>query len=180
MTPLGLLLKNKTTLKNGTKVWIRPIEVADTPYLIDIYENLSSESRYNRFQHIADGLSDNVVESRAAQTALDSVDNGFGLLAFADLGNHAATAIGGARYYTDLTDPYSAEIAMTIRDDMQGQGLGKLLLKKLIKEARQRGLLYFTGVALPENSAIWHLLASTGLSLTCWDEEPDRHFRMML
>ncbi len=178
--PIAKFFKKKVTLKNGQKVWIRPIRERDTPYLLDIYFNLSPDSRYNRFQHSAEDLSPKLIESRAEQTANDSVNNGFGLIAFTDLDDQPKTPLGGARYHSDMADPYSAELAITIRDDMQRQGLGKLLLKKLIKEARQRGILYFTGVALEENEGVWHLLASTGLPLERWNDGPDVCFRMML
>ena len=174
------LWKKKRVLKNGLKVWLRPIRATDTPYLLDIFDNLSPDSRYSRFQVSAEGLSSELIETRATQTALDSVAHGFGLLAFADLDEQDNVPLGGARYYTDLSDPHSAELAITIRDDVQGLGLGKLLLKKLIKEARQRGIVFFTGVALADNYAVWGLLESTGLPLERWNDGPDMHLRLTL
>ncbi len=40
--------------KNGQLVWIRPLHSNDAPVLVDIFEHMSSASRYHRFQQTLD------------------------------------------------------------------------------------------------------------------------------
>lgn len=174
------VLEQDFYLKNGMRVGFRPIFPIDTPYLVDIFHNLSPESRYQRFHQSVEGITPEQVQTRAAQTALDSYIHGFGLLAFSSDDGYPPQPLGGARYYAYDTTPDSGELAITIRDDMQGQGLGNGLLAALIVEARQRGLKQITGVALPSNRGMWRLLEKTGLPLERWYDGPDMHFTLTL
>ncbi len=55
-----------------------------------------------------------------------------------------------------------AEIALTVRDDYQGQGVGTELLAYLIYVAKKSGLLGITAVVLTENRAMLHLIEKLG------------------
>ena len=174
------VLEQTHRLKNGSPVTFRPIRISDTDYLIDIFDHLSPDSRYQRFQQSVEGLPKKQIIQVATQTAYDSVAHGFGLIAFGRTANSHSAPLGGARYFVYDHTPECGEFAITIRDDMHGQGLGTLLTTELMDAARARGLRYLTGVALASNRGLWQLLSNTELPLDRWYDGPDMYFKLTL
>ena len=167
-------------LNDGTSLYFRPISAEDTPHLIDIFDHLSSESRYQRFQQVVDHFSATQVQTYAERTVQASVEAGYGILAFLASDTGDSVPVAGIRYVVEDERGISAEFAITIRDDMHRRGIGSLLLNRLIIEARNRGLRYLTGSALAENIAIWKLLTRTGLPLDRWYDDGDMKFSLCL
>jgi ribosomal protein S18 acetylase RimI-like enzyme len=56
-----------------------------------------------------------------------------------------------------------AEYAAEVEDRWQGRGLGLALTRRLIEVARKSGVSTFTGIVLPENTGMLHLLRNLGL-----------------
>ncbi len=54
-------------------------------------------------------------------------------------------------------DNNKAEIAIIVRTDMQGHGIGNKLMDKIIQYCRARGTKCLTGQVLLENEAMIHL-----------------------
>lgn len=152
-------------LRSGRTAWIRSLRSTDAPYLIDIFHHLSSDSRYQRFNAVMDHLEPDRVAREAAKIAF-SVRDGHGFLAFV-----GDAPIGGARYVRVSDD--SAEIALSIRDDFQRQGLGKALLHLLVETARREGYTILTGTAQDSNNGMWSLLDSLSESVS---RTPDHGF----
>ncbi len=65
------------------------------------------------------------------------------------------------------TDPENleAEFAVLVRSDLKGQGLGSVLLEKLIRYCRSRGTRRMTGQALSENTRMLKLATASGFRL---------------
>ncbi len=72
-------------------------------------------------------------------------------------------AVGVARLARDATDPTAAEIAIALRDDYQGEGLGTLLFDLLLQVAMARGLKRLVAISLAENDAFRRLVRKSGL-----------------
>ncbi|MCO5187542.1 MAG: GNAT family N-acetyltransferase [Anaerolineae bacterium] len=138
------------TLHNGKTVTIRRLEPTDAPHLIDVFDHLSADSRYHRFNVVLDHPDPAYVRQQAEMIA-QSVVNGRGFLAF-----DGPDPVGGARYVR--VDDDSAEIALSFRDDYQAQGLGTHLLRKLVQTAREDGYTYLIGIAQDGNKGLWALL----------------------
>jgi acetyltransferase len=63
-------------------------------------------------------------------------------------------------------DPESAEFAVTVIDEYQNRGLGKLLLDMLIRAARDNGIMTLVGYVLEDNEPMLSLLRHYGCSLS--------------
>src|SRR5262249_38864605 len=63
-------------------------------------------------------------------------------------------------------DPTKAEAAVAVIDEVQGQGLGSLLLRQLIASARARGIRTFICYVLPSNERAKTLLQGVAEELS--------------
>jgi acetyltransferase len=69
--------------------------------------------------------------------------------------------LGVARAVAD-PDNVQAEFAVTVRSDLKGKGLGRLLMQKLIRYCRARGTVEMVGEGLVENRGILTMTAKLG------------------
>lgn len=141
--------------RGGTPVLVRPLTADDKPILADGFRRLSERARYLRFLAATERLS----SSQLAYLAeVDQHDH----LAWGLLAGDGETALGVGRAVRSTDDPVAAEVAVTIVDDHQGRGLGRLLVQILAVAARSRGIGVFHFDVLSENVAMNGLLASLG------------------
>ncbi|WP_373875206.1 GNAT family N-acetyltransferase, partial [Methylorubrum podarium] len=71
--------------------------------------------------------------------------------------------VGGARYI--VTRPAQAEVAITVIDACQGQGIGGILMRHLVGIARERGLTELAAEVLSENTRMLKIFSRCGLPL---------------
>ncbi len=78
------------------------------------------------------------------------------------------TIIAGARYVAfDAPDGQrSAEVAFTVEEDYQGQGLGSRLLQHLVLIAREKGVVRFEADVLPQSKAMLTVFSHSGLPMS--------------
>lgn len=88
------------------------------------------------------------------------------------LAAHAGTPriVAMAQYASD--DAETAEFALVVADDWQGQGLGERLLGMLVARAAEAGLDTMTGSVLAENGPMLALAAHLGFAVS---PDGDRH-----
>jgi RimJ/RimL family protein N-acetyltransferase len=72
-----------------------------------------------------------------------------------------ASVVGVGQYIIDEKN-HTAEVALVVRDDYQGQGLGRELQAYLTYIAKKSGLLGFTAEVLENNEAALNLLKDMG------------------
>jgi acetyltransferase len=77
--------------------------------------------------------------------------------------------IAVARYML-LPNTTSAEFAIVVRDDYQGQGIGTKLMSALLDVAREQQLRVIEGLVLAKNMAMLGLMNHLGFSI---DIDPD-------
>lgn len=142
-------------LKRGRTVQLRPIRPEDGVSLKKMVKNMSAESRYFRFMHAINDLSPQLI---AQFTKLDYDRQ----MAFVAVDNDA-NVVGVSRY-TMSTDRLSAEFAVSIADDWQGQGLASSLMKLVIEHATAQGLERMTGDVLVTNNPMRGLMKSLGFT----------------
>jgi acetyltransferase len=87
--------------------------------------------------------------------------------------------LGVARAIAD-PDNESAEFAVAARSDMKGQGLGSLLLTRIIDYAKRRGTRWMIGEALRENAGMIALARNAGFEVTRTEDPGVVGFRMRL
>ena len=139
--------------RNGVPLRVRHLEYDDAPYLVDLFEHMGPDSRYRRFLQSLDNPSPARVWQEAERIAQAARPYNAGLIAFADLPGEPNAPVGVARYMQ--IEPGTAEAAMSVRDDMQGQGVGTFLFKMLVEEARKNGVRKLVGTVQNSNKAIW-------------------------
>lgn len=154
--------------KTGVIINVRPMTAEDAPYLVDLFENMGAESRYNRFLQSAENVDIERIWTEAEKIAQHIIDISFGLVAFADLPDRKNVPVAGARYV--LITPTTAEIAVSVRDDMQQKGIGMHLLRELIDHAAASGIDQLIGTIQNSNTAMWTMLTKLGLRL---DRQPE-------
>jgi GNAT superfamily N-acetyltransferase len=71
------------------------------------------------------------------------------------------TIVAGGRYI--VVKPGRAEVAFTVLDQYQGQGIGAVLLRHLASIAKDAGLKKLIADVLPENGAMLKVFRRSGL-----------------
>ena len=70
---------------------------------------------------------------------------------------------GSARVPIALLRPGAAEIALTVLDEFQRQGIGGIMLRHLVALARAAGLSTLIAEVLPDNTAMLRVFERSGL-----------------
>jgi GNAT superfamily N-acetyltransferase len=87
------------------------------------------------------------------------------------------TAIGGGGFFK-TGDPAKAEIAFTIKEEWQNQGISKFLLQYLIQIAREQGYRMLVGTALAANHAMLHIVQHAGYPINFNHERGETDFAL--
>lgn len=161
VSPLFVAARSsQVTLRDGSTAILRPAVPEDRALLVEAFDRLSPESRYRRFFAPVRTMSEPLLEYL---TSIDYVDH-FAWAALAGRGPDGSDGfmgVGVSRYIR-LDDPTAAEVAVTVVDDWQGRGLGRVLLDALVLEALENGITRFEGDVLFENEPMQELLRRTG------------------
>lgn len=139
-------------LRDGSTLHIRPVVPEDRAALAAFLAGLSDESRIFRFFSP-------VRELDWAARRFTDVDyvNRHGLLA---LRGDPEVIVGHGLYMR--TGPDRAEVAFAVADELQGHGLGTILLGLLADEADRAGISIFYAEVLPENQKVLGVFRDSG------------------
>jgi GNAT superfamily N-acetyltransferase len=147
----------RATLRNGTHVLLRLVVPGDRDMLRRGFERWSPESRYARFlapklrlteqelRYLCDVDQENHFALGAMQEGDDSPPVGLGIARFIRL-----PAVPG--------EPVTAEAAIAVADEVQGQGLGRMLFVRLVEAATERGIERFRCEVLGTNRSMQTLI----------------------
>ncbi|HEY6823155.1 MAG TPA: GNAT family N-acetyltransferase, partial [Steroidobacteraceae bacterium] len=147
-----------TALRNGGEVEIRALRPSDRSALLLAVAHASDRSLYRRFFAVRREFSDAEVAAFVnvdftLQVALVAVSRASG----------GEVIVAGARYI--VVRPGLAEVAFTVVDEFQGQGIASAMLRHLVELARAAGLTAFIAEVLPSNTAMLRVLERSGLPL---------------
>jgi acetyltransferase len=142
-------------LRNGRKVFLRPVKETDGPLLVELFEGMSLVSVRLRFLSPLQHLPKQLVYRF---THLDYKED-FGLAALID--ENSGPMIGVARYAYD-PQIKMPELAFAVRDAWQGNGLGSILLIRIIKAGREHGYSRFGALVDPQNRTMINIFKRSG------------------
>jgi acetyltransferase len=102
--------------------------------------------------------------SQLARFTQIDYDREMAFIATADDGHGHVETLGVVRGIAD-PDNQRVEFAIVVRSDIKGQGLGRLLLDKMIRYCRRRGNRELVGRVLADNQAMLDLTKRFGFTL---------------
>lgn len=166
----------EATLRNGTPVAIRSLRPDDRERMANAVRHLDRESIYTRlfsYRDLTERGLDRIMTIDPERDAALVVTVGTG----AD-----ETVIAGGRFVGTGGEgaTRTAEIAFTVEEDYQGQGIAGRLLRHLVTVARTMGIATFEADVLAENPAMLAVFAKSGLPLNKRREDGTVHVTMSL
>jgi GNAT superfamily N-acetyltransferase len=170
--------KAAETLKGGAAVTVRAIRPDDRRRLGEAFAKLEPGSVYTRFFSHRGQPSDE--ELRAAVEV--DFESTVALVVTIPAAGGDEIIIGAGRYL--LHGPPgaggAAEVAFTVEEDYQGQGIAGLLLRHLARIARRQGVSQLTAEVLAGNRGMLAVLARSGLPMTSAIEDGVAHVALSL
>ncbi len=142
-------------LGNDAIVPFRPIRPGDAEALQVFHRTLSPESVYQRYFGIVPELS---TERANHFAAVDGCDR-YALVA---LDPDFSEAIVGVASFDREGGTRRAECGIAVADDWQRRGVGRGLIRELLRAAARRGVGTAYGYVLPDNRAMLGLLRKVG------------------
>jgi acetate---CoA ligase (ADP-forming) len=142
-------------LRDGTTLRLRPPAAVDEEGLLAFFSGLSDESIYTRFHGFPS------VTTELVAPVLDPDWDERGAL----IGTLGERVVAVANYVR-LRDPLSAEVAFTVADEIQGQGVGTRLLEQLADLAGDAGIESFVAEVMASNRPMLRVFEDAGFSVT--------------
>lgn len=146
-------------LRDGSTVHLRPARSEDERAVEDYFLGLSDDSRHLRFWT----SSVDIGEQARRTVDVDHVDH-LTILAFL-AGDGGERMVGGAQCFREAGTA-RAEVALSVTDDLQGRGLGSILVGHLAQAAREVGITSFSAQILPENHRMISVFRDSGFLTT--------------
>jgi acetyltransferase len=153
-------LERQERMRDGREIVVRPIRPEDEPAHHALIARMTPDDLRARFFSY-------VRELRHAQMArLTQVDydREMAFIATAPGPEGVPETLGVVRTVTD-PDNQSAEFAILVRSDLKGQGLGRLLMTRIIEYCRSRGTAEITGMILASNHGMLGLARQLGFRI---------------
>ena len=148
-------------LRDGRAAWLRAAGPDDVPAIARLFTDLSPAAFRSRFQ--AGQPTPALVMRLAGITEPEGTVCVVAASAADELAGPAADPgrlVAEARYVP--LGAGTAELALTVRDDFQGAGLGRILLGELARRAPASRIERLRAIVSLSNAAMLHLLASYG------------------
>ena len=139
-------------LSDGSSVHVRPVREDDRAAMAEFFGGLTPDSLGFRFFTAAA----NVEQEAARAVHVDHADR-CALIATRGEDGHP---VGHSAYYR--TSQSGAEIAFTVADELQGRGLGTILLAHLAEMADEHGIATFEAEVLPQNHRMIEVFRESG------------------
>jgi len=152
--------EKKVITRTGLEVFMRPIRPEDEPLLMDLFNSLSTKTRYYRFFSPLKELPQNMI---IKFTQID-YRRDMALVALDKTGPEAKM-LAVARFISKPGQS-DTEFAVVVRDLWQGKGVGRVLLENLILFARDKKIESMSGFVLAENIYMLSLARKLGFQLS--------------
>jgi len=146
------------SLRHGDVIHIRPLRVTDERLLQDLFYRLSKDSVYERF------MGHKNCHPREEIAMLADFDDTRNAALVATSNQDVEELLAMARYDVEPATGL-AEVALVVRDEWQGRGIGTALFVRLIGLARAQGVRGFTAQVLATNGRMLKLFRASGLPI---------------
>ena len=154
----------QSRLDDGTLLLFRRIRPDDKERLQQGVRYLSPQSRFLRFFHYVDHLSEAQLRYL---TEVDFVDHFAWIAVMPELEGEPGVGVG--RWIRTPDDPAIAEGAVTVVDEFHNRGIGKTLLWLMARSAIQQGVHTFRAWTLGDNRTMQQLLRDFGARPGRWE-----------
>lgn len=168
---MAIRIIDELELRDGERIGVRPIRLADGDQLAALHARLSPDSIYLRYFGVKPALS----PSEILRFTGISEEWRFALVGVRSTGQ----LVGVARYegQAGRTD---AEVALIVDDALRHLGLGSRLLQRLVDVAVVSGMTSLTAVVLASNMPMLHLLQTLHLPSTSTRDSGSIEVRLQL
>ena len=143
----------------GLRICIRPLRPDDREREIAFLNGLSDRSRYFRLMTPFKYLPPHMIDQ------LMSIDYARRMAFVATIPANDDQAFVGIARYGETDEAGVAELGITVADAWQRSGIARLLVLRLLRFARSRGIRRMTGIVLPENAPMIALARSLGFAI---------------
>ncbi|MGJ7916244.1 GNAT family N-acetyltransferase [Massilia sp. LXY-6] len=151
---------------NGGTILLRPIRPEDGTAHVAFFDALTPDDvRYRMFVRVRE-----LQPAQLARFTQIDYDREMAFIATHPGPDGQDETLGVGRVVAD-PDNVSAEFAVTVRSDLKGKGLGRMLMDKLIAYCRARGTREIVGEALPQNAPVIGLVKKLGFTVGPVDED---------
>ncbi len=160
-------LEEIINLPDGQKILLRPIRAEDEPAYHRLFARLPAEDIYMRFM----GPLKVLPRYLAARLTQIDYDREMALVLFGENEAGESDLYGGVRISAD-SDNERAEFAILLSREMTGMGLGPMMMRRIIRYARSRGIKEIYGEVLSGNTPMLKLCKALGFSTKRMLDDP--------
>jgi acetyltransferase len=144
-------------VRNGWRVWMRPIRPDDEPLIHEFLRHVTAEDLRLRFFAAMKQFSHEFI---ARLTQLDYAR----AMAFVAFDEATSEMVGVVRIHSDSIYE-TGEYAILLRSDLKGRGLGWTLMQLIIEYAKSEGLKQISGDVLQENIVMLNMCRNLGFEI---------------
>jgi acyl-CoA hydrolase/GNAT superfamily N-acetyltransferase len=138
----------ETITVNDEPMTIRPAKPVDERRIQEHYYALDKKDIFSRFFHEKSSFGHSDLEGKSQ---IDYIKDMTLVGVVGEVGFGRVVAVGE---YLLLFDSNMAEVAFSVSKDFQGQGLGRIFLRKLAESARENGISGLVAYTSPRNKAM--------------------------
>ena len=157
------MLERHVTLRDGEKVFFRPLVPADAALYPDFLGAVTSEDLRLRFFAPMRELSQTMIDKLVHYDPATAQ-------AFIAIAEDTGKMLGVVRLHDDA-DGKTGEFAILLRSYLKGHGLGWLMMKHMIANAKDKGLKTVRGQVLGENITMLDMCQELGFHVADDPEE---------
>ena len=155
--------KIELVTRTSFRLHLRPVAPEDKAQLADFFSRLTPEDLRFRFLSAAQEVSSDTLSTLMSVDHQDSED----FLAFDDEGELVASAVVAGDRVMER-----AEVAISVRSDLKGRGIGWTLLEYLGRIAAERGFQTIESIESRDNRAVIELEAEMGFRAQPYEGDP--------
>jgi len=164
--------KKPFIIRDGSTVYLRPIQRSDVDRLLGLVRRFSRETMYLRFHHVVTKMS----RDEAMKFCTIDYNLTFALVVTIGKGDREKLLAVG-RYYR-LPRKDAAEFAIVVADSHQKKGIGTHLMRELALAAKTNGIRFLEGEILVENKEMMHIIEACGFQVS--EELEEGVYRVVL